>query len=82
MSDLFQVSSRHTSCKTEDNSAEKTEENNTENDIVSSAYELLGQESCGNTGAGEEECVLAVVPVKLKSRKSEMCGNICFYRSW
>lgn len=29
------------------------------------------QESCGKTGAGEEECVLAVVPVKLKSKKSE-----------
>lgn len=27
--------------------------------------------SCGNTGAGEEECVLAVVPVRLKSKKSE-----------
>lgn len=31
----------------------------------------LGQESCGNTGAGEVECLLAVVPVKLKSGKSE-----------
>lgn len=47
------------------------EENNTEKDVVSSAYVWFGQESCGNTGAGEEECVLAVVPVKLQSRKSE-----------
>lgn len=57
--------------KKEDDSASETVENNTENDIVSSAYLSLGQESCGNTGAGEEECVLAVVPVKLKSKKSE-----------
>lgn len=58
--------------KTVDNcGSEKTEENNTENDIVASAYVSLGQESRRKTGAGEDECVLAVVPVQLKSRKSE-----------
>lgn len=29
------------------------------------------QESCGLTGAGEAECVLSIVPVKIKSKNSD-----------
>ncbi|KAL3975057.1 hypothetical protein ACER0C_023683 [Sarotherodon galilaeus] len=31
----------------------------------------VSQETCGLTGAGEEECVLSIVPVKIKSKMSD-----------
>lgn len=55
---------------------ENTEENNTENKEISSAYVSLNQETCGYTGAGEEACVLAVVPVKIKYMWRQICGDI------
>ncbi len=38
---------------------------------VSNAFLSLGQETCGYTGAGDGECILSVIPVKVKSKKSE-----------
>lgn len=38
---------------------------------VSCAQVSITQESCSLTGAGEPECVLSIVPVKIKSKKSD-----------
>ncbi|KAJ8332985.1 hypothetical protein SKAU_G00418810 [Synaphobranchus kaupii] len=38
---------------------------------VSCAQVSVTQESCSLTGAGELDCVLSIVPVKIKSRKSD-----------
>lgn len=38
---------------------------------VSSAEVPITQESCGLTGAGEAECVLSIVPIKIKSKNSD-----------
>ena len=40
---------------------------------VSCAQVSVQQESCSLTGAGEAECVLSIVPVKIKSKKSNKC---------
>lgn len=38
---------------------------------VSNALLSLDQESCASTGAGDSECILSVVPVKVKSKRSD-----------
>ena len=38
---------------------------------VSCAQVSVTQESCSLTGAGKAECVLSIVPVKIKSKKSD-----------
>ncbi|XDV45657.1 hypothetical protein PO909_013717 [Leuciscus waleckii] len=40
---------------------------------VSCAQVSILQESCSLTGAGEAECVLSIVPVKIKSKRSDKC---------
>ena len=40
---------------------------------VACAQVSVQQESCSFTGAGEAECVLSIVPVKMKSKKSDKC---------
>lgn len=46
-------------------------EDNTEEKSVSSAVVSLEKESCGCTGAREGEPILAIVAVKVKSKRSE-----------
>lgn len=40
---------------------------------VSYSQVPMTQESCGLTGAEEAECVLSIVPVMVKSKKSNKC---------
>lgn len=40
---------------------------------VSCAQVSILQESCSLMGAGEAECVLSIVPVKIKSKRSDKC---------
>lgn len=40
---------------------------------VSCAQVSILRESCSLTGAGEAECVLSIVPVKIKSKRSDKC---------
>ncbi|KAL7883475.1 hypothetical protein SRHO_G00011330 [Serrasalmus rhombeus] len=46
---------------------------NSQNEEVSCAQVSITQESCGHTGAEEIGCMLLIVPVKVKSRKSARC---------
>ncbi|KAL7848638.1 hypothetical protein SRHO_G00202610 [Serrasalmus rhombeus] len=46
---------------------------NSQNEEVSCAQVSITQESCGHTGAEEIGCMLSIVPVKVKSRKSARC---------
>ena len=55
----------------DDKAPEIIVEDNGEESTITSAYVSLEQEACGSTGAGDTDCVLAVVPVKLKSKKSD-----------
>lgn len=54
--------------KKEDTQDQKSENHDL---AVSNALLSLGQETCGYTGAGDGECILSIIPVRVKSKKSE-----------
>lgn len=49
---------------------ENTVGDKTNETTVSSALVSMEHETCGYTGAGDAECILAIVPVRIKSRRS------------
>lgn len=51
---------------------ENTEDASTEGtDEAASAFVATEHETCGATGAGNKECVLAIIPVKIKTKQSD-----------